>query len=295
MTILVLGRSGQVATALLSAARKRGLPMIAWGRADLNLNVSAEVHDRILGSGASAIINAAAYTAVDKAEDDEAAAMRLNAEAPGIMARASQALSVPFIHISSDYVFSGDKAGAYVEDDRVDPLSAYGRSKAAGEAAVMANNPAATILRTAWVFHESGGNFVKTMLRLGQERPELRVVADQHGNPTYAGDIAEACLDILALDTDKRAASAGVFHFAGRGDTTWHGFAQAIFEKAATLGLVVPHNVLAITTSDYPTPAKRPANSRFDCSRIQEKLGLAVPAWDTSLEKCLTILARNTS
>lgn len=293
MKVLVLGRSGQVATALAQASARlpAGWTIETWGREQFDLDDVDSVFERVSHSAADAVINAAAYTAVDKAEMEEDAAFRLNAEAPGEAARAAAAKRIPFIHISTDYVFSGQKTEPYVETDPVDPLSAYGRSKAEGEVRVMAAYPQATILRTAWVFHEHGGNFVKTMLRLGRERDELRVVADQHGSPTYAGDIADACLAILQRVASGAKNTGGVFHFAGDGYTTWHGFATEIFAQGARLGFKCPQSVLAITTADYPTPAKRPANSRFDCSKIHTELGIAAPHWRAALSTCLERLA----
>ncbi|GES52432.1 NAD(P)-dependent oxidoreductase [Rhizobium sp. NBRC 114257] len=291
MTLLILGKNGQVATALAELAKERGLEWVAWGRGELDLSDLDKTYAAIMKSGASAVVNAAAYTAVDKAESEAASAMRLNADVPAIIARAARELDVPFVHISTDYVFSGDKTTPYTEDDAISPISTYGLSKAEGEKRVREVYSAATILRTAWVFHESGSNFVKTMLRLGRERKELRVVADQHGNPTYAGDIALACLKIVEIAKARSRNVAGTFHFAGRGYTTWHGFAEAIFAEAAAHGWAVPDRVTAISTAEYPTPARRPANSRFDCNRIASVLEIEAPHWRDSLAHCLQRLA----
>lgn len=289
MKVLILGKSGQVATALAQAGA--GLPagsqVEAWGRDQLDLADVANVFDRLMQSGAGAIINAAAYTAVDKAESDEDAAVRLNAEGPAQAARAARALNIPFVQISTDFVFSGNKASPYIETDALNPLSAYGRSKVLGEQLVIAAHEGATILRTAWVFHEHGGNFVKTMLRLGRERDELRVVADQHGSPTYAGDIASACLKIIEKAAAGDSKAQGVFHFSGAGSTTWYGFALEIFGMAAELGYPAPKSVVAVGTAEYPTPATRPANSRLDCGKIERELGIAPPDWRVALKACV--------
>lgn len=289
MKVLVLGKSGQVATALAVAGKSitDGLEIENWGRQQLNLLDVHDVYGKVLQSGAGAVINAAAYTAVDNAENEEVEATILNARAPAEVARAARAMNIPFVHLSTDYVFSGKKETPYVETDPVDPLSVYGRTKAEGESRVADAYPDATILRTAWVFHETGGNFVKTMLRLGLEREELRVVMDQHGSPTYAGDIAEACLRIVAKTAAGQLGTSGIFHFSGSGHTTWYDFAVEIFAQAARLGVKVPASVLPIKTSDYPTLATRPANSRFDCKKINDDLGIAPRDWRPALAECI--------
>lgn len=291
MKILVLGKSGQVATALAALAEEKGISLTVWGRNELDLMAGEGIRSAVANSGADAIVNAAAYTAVDKAESEPDAAFQLNAYAPALIAEAARDMGVPFVHISTDYVFSGGKDEPYVEDDQVDPVSVYGRSKAEGESRILAAYPAATILRTAWVFYEHGGNFVKTMLRLGGERQELRVVGDQHGNPTYAGDIAAACFRIVDVALVDREKTAGIFHFAGAGYTTWYGFAETIFAEAAKRGWKVPERVIKISTSEYPTPARRPANSRFNCDKIQDVLRIDVPDWRLGLSACLDRLS----
>lgn len=291
MKILVLGKSGQVASALAELAEERGVNLTVWGRKELDLMVSEDICPAIMNSGVDAIVNAAAYTAVDKAEGEPDAAFQLNAHAPALIAEAAHDMGVPFVHISTDYVFSGGKDEPYVEDDQVDPVSIYGRSKSDGERKILAAYPAATILRTAWVFYEHGGNFVKTMLRLGGERQELRVVGDQYGNPTYAGDIADTCFRIVDVARIDRAGASGIFHFAGAGYTTWHGFAETIFEEAMKRGWKVPERVVKISTAEYPTPARRPSNSRLNCNKIQELLGSEVPDWRIGLSACLDRLS----
>jgi dTDP-4-dehydrorhamnose reductase len=231
-----------------------------------------------------AVINAAAWTAVDRAEAEEAATTTVNADAPGAMARACAELGIPFVHISTDYVFDGAGTAPWHPDDAPAPLSAYGRTKLAGERAVRAAGGPHAILRTSWVFSAHGANFVKTMLRLGAERPTLRVVADQWGAPTPAAAIAAACLIIAdRLIADPQL--SGTHHFAGHPDTTWAGFARAIMETAG-----LPAQVQDIATADYPTPARRPANSRLDCSALSRDFGIPRPDWRAGLARVLADL-----
>jgi len=237
-----------------------------------------------------AVVNAAAYTAVDKAEAEPALAMGVNRDGAGALAAAAARLGVPFIHVSTDYVFDGRKDAPYREEDAPCPLGAYGRSKLEGEAAVRAAWPAAVILRTSWVYSPFGQNFVTTMLRLATTREKVQVVDDQYGAPTAAGDLAAAILDLAERLTTQRMDHGGVYHLAASGETTWHGFAGAIFAGWARRRHRVP--VLApITTAQYPTPAQRPANSRLDCGKIARVFGLRLPPWQTSLERCLDQLA----
>lgn len=293
MKILVLGKSGQVASALAALAEQRGITLVVWGRNELNLMVSRDIYPAVMSSGVNAIINAAAYTAVDKAESEPETTLQLNAVAPALIAEAARDMGVPFVHISTDYVFSGDKREPYAEDDQVDPVSVYGRTKAEAERRILAIYSEATILRTAWVFYEHGGNFVKTMLRLGGERTELNVVGDQHGNPTYAGEIAVACFRIVDIALLDRKKTAGIFHFAGSGYTTWYGFAEAIFSEAQKKGCKVPERLVQISSIEYPTPARRPANSRFNCDKIQNLLGIDVPDWRVGLTQCIDRLIKS--
>lgn len=289
--IFVAGKQGQVALALKEAATARNIVLSTNGRPDLDLLEPAAAKKSVLGAAPSAVINAAAYTAVDQAESEEELATRINADGAAALAAAAAELGVPFLHISTDYVFDGNKATPYVEDDDVAPTGAYGRSKLAGEQAVLEANPRAIILRTAWVYSPFGKNFLKTMLSLA-ERETLSVVADQHGNPTYAPDIAAALLDIVEkLDgREPTAEQAGIYHLAGTGFTNWHGFAETIFENGARFGLSVP-DVKAIPTSEYPTPAKRPANSRLDCGKLEANFGIALPDWRESTSECVKRLS----
>lgn len=286
MPILVVGRSGQVARALLERAEagKGGGDIVALGRPDLDLTDAHSIARALDTAAPDLVINAAAYTAVDAAEGDEEAAFALNAAGPGELARRCAALGVPLIHISTDYVFDGTLDRPYREDDPVAPASAYGRTKAAGERAVQEAGGTALIARTAWVYSPFGKNFVKTMLRVGAERDTLTVVDDQHGNPTSAHDIADTLLALGARHADW--ADGEIVHVAGTGETTWCGFAKAI---VATLPN--PPTVEAITTADYPTPARRPANSALDGTRLATRYGLALPHWRDALPPVLERLA----
>jgi len=228
------------------------------------------------------VVNAAAYTGVDKAESERDLAFAVNGAGAGAVATAARALGVPLIHISTDYVFDGSKPAAYVETDPTAPLGVYGASKLAGEQAVLAAYPGAVICRTAWVYSPFGANFVKTMLRLAETREELGVVADQIGNPTSALDIADAVLTLARRLKDDPAAETGIFHMSGSGEASWADLAEAIFGASAAHGGPTAR-VRRITTADYPTPAPRPANSRLDCRKLAEVHGLSLPDWRPSL------------
>lgn len=290
MRIAVTGTGGQVARSLLERGAAHGVTVVAVGRPELDL---ADGRVEALREAApDAIVNAAAYTAVDQAEAEPDQAMAANGTGAGAVARLAASLGVPLVHISTDYVFDGARPGAYTEDDPVGPTSAYGRSKLEGERQVAAAHPDHAILRTAWVYAADGKNFVRTMLRLAESRDEVAVVADQHGSPTYAPDLADAVIGVarnLAARPGEQALR-GVFHASGTGHTTWAGFAAALFEEAARQGL--PHaRVRPITTAEYPTPARRPANSRLDCTRLARVHGITLPPWQGSLAACLARLA----
>jgi dTDP-4-dehydrorhamnose reductase len=233
------------------------------------------------------IINAAAYTAVDRAEQEPEEAMRVNADGAGHVAQAAAKLSVPLLHISTDYVFGGASQRPYIETDLTGPTGAYGRSKLEGESRVLATRPNSTILRTAWAYSPFGANFVRTMLRLAETREEIGVVADQRGNPTYALEIADALLTIAArIVADDSSAQRGVFHMTGQGEATWADMAEATFAAAEQFGRK-PVCVKRIATVDYPTPAERPANSRLDCGKLQRTYGVVLPDWRPSLAGCV--------
>lgn len=268
MTILIFGTTGQVATELRAMA-----PVTALGRDAADLSDPAACAAAIMAHRPRAVINAAAYTAVDRAETEEALATSVNGTAPGAMVRACADCGIPFVHISTDYVFAGDGDRPWRPDDSTAPLGAYGRSKLAGEDAVRAAGATHAILRTSWVVSAHGNNFVKTMLRLGAERDLLTIVADQIGGPTPARDIAAACLSIARQLADDPA-KTGTYHFSGAPDVSWADFARAIFAKA---GLACA--VADIPSSQYPTPARRPLNSRMDCSTTETAFGIARPDW----------------
>lgn len=279
MKLLVFGRTGQVATEL-----QRLQPQAVFlDRAAADLTKPETCSDVIRNFRPDAVINAAAWTAVDRAETEEDAALLVNGAAPGAMARACAEIGAPLVHISTDYVFDGSGSAPWKPEDPTGPLGAYGRTKLAGEEAVRASGAAHVILRTAWVFSAHGANFVKTMLRLGADRPALRVVADQIGGPTPAGDIAATCLTLAAALRD--GAKGGTHHYAGTPATSWAGFARETFAQA---GLAV--TVEDIPSDAYPTPARRPLNSRLDCSALAADFGISPPDWRAGLAQVISEL-----
>jgi dTDP-4-dehydrorhamnose reductase len=292
---LILGGTGQVGTELLSQASASGIEVFAPDRRQLDLQNSQQIANIVAAESWDAIINAAAYTEVDRAESDEEAAFALNAEAPSRLAAEAGRRGIPFVHISTDYVFDGKKGSPYVEQDAVAPLNAYGRSKLAGEVGVRSANARHVVLRTSWVYSPFRKNFVKTILRLAGERDRLTIVADQRGCPTAAIDIAKACIDIA-----KRCASSpdnapyGTYHFAGAGEATWFEFADAIVEmsrvRSARKVEVVP-----IRTVDYPTPAARAADTRLDCRVITANFNITQRPWREALEETIVRLKNSES
>ncbi|WP_192384903.1 dTDP-4-dehydrorhamnose reductase [Mesorhizobium silamurunense] len=286
MRLAVTGREGQVAASLIEAAKGgRDVEVVAVGRPALDLARPDTVFSALEAARPDIVVSAAAYTAVDQAEDEKELAFAVNATGAGKVAEAAVGLGVPIIHLSTDYVFDGTKDGAYVETDETAPLGVYGASKLAGEQAVAAANPRHLILRTAWVYSPFGKNFVKTMLRLASDRDEISVVADQWGNPTSALDIADAILHAAArLEADKNFAAFGVYHLAGEGETNWSGFARHILDTSRAFG--GPRaSVRDITTADYPTKARRPANSRLSSARFKGVFGWTTPEWRESAER----------
>lgn len=280
--VLVFGGAGQVGRALTEAATL-DWPVIGLGHGEADITDPGAVEQAIRDHRPSFVINAAAYTAVDKAESEREVCFRVNRDGAGVIARAAAAADVPLLHLSTDYVFDGGKAGPWHEEDSPAPLGVYGASKAAGEDAVRENHPKHVILRTSWVFGAHGANFVKTMLRLAETRSELRIVADQHGKPTDAADIARALLAVAArMKAKPPQRPFGTFHFAGKRATTWFGFAQSIFAEAGRRGLRVPE-LAPITTADYPTPARRPGNSVLDCAKIESVYGVIPRPWAEGL------------
>ena len=293
MKILILGGNGQVGHELRRSLAPLGDVIVTTRSGELPDDVRCEVADfddpasladLVQRVAPSTIVNAAAYTAVDKAEDDADAAFRANAEAPGVLARVSAARGILFVHYSTDYVFDGQGTRQYREDDPTAPLGVYGASKLAGEDAIRSAGGRHLILRTAWVYGRHGNNFMKTMLRLGADRDELRVVADQVGTPTPAALIADVTAELLRLQD----APSGTFHLTPRGETSWHGFAEAIFEEATARGLIArAPKVLPIATSDYPTRARRPGYSRLDIRKLEQALGHPLPEWRAGLQQVL--------
>ncbi|MCJ2094758.1 dTDP-4-dehydrorhamnose reductase [Methylobacterium sp. J-072] len=287
MDILVLGGAGQVGTELQALAWPAGMSVHAPSRAELDITDAGAVARALDARDYRAVINTAAYTAVDKAESDVVEAWRLNALAPAILAAATAAKKIPLVHVSTDYVFAGTKPdGAYAPDEPIDPQSVYGASKAAGELAVRSASPRHAIVRTAWVVSPHRGNFVKTMLRLAGERDALTVVNDQHGCPTSAADLAAALAVIAQRLAEDPDAPTGTFHCVNAGATTWHGFAEAIVAGAARRGgRSIP--VTGIPTSAYPTPARRPANSRLSTDSLTAAYGIAPRPWQAALDDIL--------
>ncbi|MCC5888553.1 MAG: dTDP-4-dehydrorhamnose reductase [Gammaproteobacteria bacterium] len=288
MSVVVLGRNGQVARSL----RERLPDALFLGREQLDLEDLEGIEDRIVAERPSFIINAAAYTAVDKAEEDVERAWRVNAHAVKAVAAAARSLAVPLLHLSTDYVFSGKGFAPYGEADPPEPLSQYGGSKLAGEREVLAGSGACHyVLRTSWVFSEFGSNFVRTMLELGATRDSLRIVADQYGRPTYAGDVADVVAAMLARWQAGHPLESGCYHFASEGVTSWYQFALAIFEDAGNLGLIERLPLVEpIATADYPTPAPRPLRSVLDTRRLESALSWQPRPWREGLGTALNAL-----
>ncbi|KAB2654944.1 dTDP-4-dehydrorhamnose reductase [Brucella tritici] len=291
MKILITGREGQVVQSLLEKASQRpDLQVIALGRPELDLTQPAIVRSAIEAIKPDLVVSAAAYTAVDLAEDERELAFAVNAIGAEAVAKAAKICGVPIILLSTDYVFAGDAGEPYVETDATGPRSVYGSSKLEGERLVAQANPRHIILRTAWVYSPFGKNFVKTMLKLAETRDALSVVSDQWGNPTSALDIADAIIQVadhLAAIPDFSA--YGVYHLVGTGDTNWSGFARAIFSESAGLGGPTA-TVMDIATADYPTKAARPANSRLSTAKFQKVFSWSAPQWQSSLRDVMARL-----
>ncbi len=289
MRILVTGLNGQVAKSLAERGRNRGRKVALVGRDQVDLasfdpNKFAKI---IARERPDVIISAAAYTAVDKAESEPELAYAVNANAPGQLAASADKMGIPLIHLSTDYVFAGGGSAPWREDDPTAPKSVYGASKLEGEKFVQAATDNCVILRTAWVYSPFGANFVKTMLRLASSRNEVGVVADQFGNPTSSLDIADGILAVSQnLISNQDRALRGVFHMVGSGESSWAEFAEAIFAASVARGGPVA-KVRHIATSDYPTPAARPNNSRLDCSKLLQLHGVKLPHWEQSLDTVL--------
>lgn len=292
--ILLLGAAGQLGRELAGALGALGR-VIAADRTVADLSDTIALRRLVRSSGARVIVNAAAYTAVDRAESEPALAHAINAVAPGVLAEEAEASGACLVHYSTDYVFDGRKAGPYTEEDEVAPLQVYGRTKLAGERAVMSACRRHLVLRTSWVVAAQGHNFVRTMLRLGAEREELRIVADQVGAPTSVQLIASATLAALTRSLDAGVEPAwGAHHLTASGSTSWHGLARHVIARAHEAGVplrATPASVVPITTAEYPVPAARPANSRLDCSRFQRAFEVALPEWTVGVDDIIRSLA----
>lgn len=293
MRLLVIGSEGQVATALREAAPRGRVDISTRGRPGLDVRNIDTIKAAIETLRPDIVVNAAAYTAVDLAETETETAFAINAQGAENVARAAYAAGIPVMHLSTDYVFDGSKDDPYTEKDLTSPQSVYGASKLAGEDLVAKTHPQHLILRTAWVYAPRGKNFVRTMLRVAMGGKSLRVVDDQHGNPTSSDAIADGILALAhAILGGERRASWGTFHMTSAGGTTWYGFASAIFEEAKRLG-GPSADVTAITTAEYPTPAKRPQNSRLNSAKLLASYGVQLPKWEDSLRACMTTMAVN--
>ena len=285
LKILISGKTGQVALELQKLLGGLG-ELIVLGRNDLDLSKPEQIRAQVRAHRPDLIINAAAHTAVDLAESEPELAFAINGIAPGVFAEEAAALGIPLIHYSTDYVFDGNKPAPYTEDDTPNPLGVYGKSKLAGERAIAATGAEHLILRTSWVYSTHGKNFLLTMQRLLQERPELRVVADQIGAPTWAGTIARSTRLLIERWQAAEAGAWGVYHLTAQGETSWFGFTQAIAEHLSAQGKPCA-TLEPIPASAYPTPAARPQNSRLDCSRLEREWQVAQPAWQNALRECL--------
>jgi len=285
MRVLVFGASGQVARALRAARWPDGTVLVSLDRETADFARPSALGAIVREQRPNAIVIAAAYTQVDKAEIEEPLAHTVNSVAPGEIAKAASALAIPVIHLSTDYVFDGEKPGSYVESDPVAPIGAYGRTKLAGEVAVRDANTNHLILRTSWVYDAFGTNFLRTMLRLAESRDEVRVVDDQQGCPTAAEDIAGAIARVLPAFLAEPQ-MAGTYHIPGADPTTWHGFAELIFQELARRGLRRPRNI-PISSSEYPTPARRPKNSRLSGDAFAERFGFRLRGYRTALPRVM--------
>jgi len=291
-TLLITGCNGQVGFELRRSLAPLG-HVVALDRAACDLTDDEMVRRVVRENRPDVIVNSAAYTAVDRAESDAELAFSINGAAAGILAEEARALGSLLVHYSTDYVFDGTKDGAYVETDAVNPQSVYGRSKLAGEQAITASGAQALILRTCWVAGVHGSNFAKTILRLGKEREQLRVIADQFGAPTTASLIADVTAQILAghwLAGDQKAFAGGIYHLAAAGETSWHAYATEVLRYARSHGVelkVNPEQIEAIPATAYPLPAPRPSNSRLDTTRLRETFGIYLPDWKQGVDYLL--------
>ena len=290
MRILLTGANGQLGWELSNRGRQHGLEILALDRSDLDITDPVSVSKHVNRAGVSLVVNAAGYTAVDQAESEPELAFAVNRDGPAYLASACGKAGIPLFHISTDYVFDGQKEGAYLVTDPVSPLSVYGKSKAAGEVEVRQHLKEHFILRTGWVYGVHGNNFVKTMLRLGREREVVQVVTDQYGCPTYAADLAETILKIAARFLEGGQVHWGTYHYCGKGVTTWHGFAEEIFRLASEYASLKVKRVEPIKTSEYPTAAQRPTRSILHCSALESTFNIHPQPWAESLAHMLDVL-----
>ncbi len=291
MKILITGAQGQVGKELVHIAIKREYNVIAAGRAELDITQKNNAEVYINNLQPDLVINAAAYTAVDKAEEEQDLAYAINRDGAENIAAACKKLNIPLFHISTDYVFDGSKLEPYSENDPVSPLGIYGISKWHGEEAIRQHLPHHLILRVAWVFGAQGNNFVKTMLRLGKDRDELNVVSDQFGGPSPAKNIAQTLINLADQYQQQQILAWGTYHYCGSLKTSWYDFAREIFSQAVKMGMLNKKvKVNPITTAEYPTAAKRPVNSMLDCSKLKTTFGIEMPDWQNALKQVLTEL-----
>ena len=290
MKILITGANGQLGWELSRRGARKGFDILAFDRATLNITDSSAVNREVSKSGASVVVNAAAYTAVDQAESEPELAFAVNRDGSAYLASACAQANIPLVHLSTDYVFDGEKESPYLETDKISPLGVYGRSKAAGEMEVRKLLDQHLILRTAWVYGVHGRNFVKTMLRLGREREVIQVVADQYGCPTYAADLADATLNMAAQFFQGKKIIWGTYHYCGKGVTSWHGLGEATLSLAKKYASLRVKRIEAIKTADYPTPAKRPFHSALDCSSFERIFNIHPKPWRESLAQMIKML-----
>ncbi len=293
MKILLLGKDGQVGWELQRALAPLG-DVIACNRHEADLEQPETLRQLVRSTAPSIVVNAAAYTAVDRAESEPERATCINAESVGVLAEEVKKLDGWLVHYSTDYVFDGNKDGAYLETDTTAPQSVYGESKRAGELAIEATACKHLILRTSWVFATRGNNFAKTMLRLAKDRDELKIVCDQIGAPTSAeliADITALALHRLAYDQSLAERASGTYHLVAGGETSWHGYAQFVIAEALRQGVslnIVPERVLPIATAEYPLPAPRPSNSRLNTQKLRDTFGITLPAWQMHVQRVVT-------
>jgi dTDP-4-dehydrorhamnose reductase len=287
VNIAIIGSNGQLGWELVRQGETRGLKILALDYPEIDISDPASIDSRMDSRQIDLIINAAAFTAVDRAESNPQTAFAVNRDGPANLAKKCSDRHIPLIHVSTDYVFNGTKKGAYFEEDPVAPLGAYGKSKAAGEAEVRKHLQRHLVVRTAWLCGVHGHNFVKTMLRMGHEKDTLRVVSDQFGCPTFAADLADAILVMVEQAEIRKSVPWGTYHYCGEGETTWHAFAEAVFEIAGQYETFAVKRVMPISTAEFPTPVRRPANSVLDCAKIKRHFGIRPRPWRESLAEMI--------